>query len=183
MRSYRDDDWDTVYDMCVRTADSGELGLTGWFSRDSLVPDIWAGTYLSIQPDLVFLLETGGQAIGYVLGTAHTESFVERYRHDWLPRISPRYDAPAPEAPSLEAHLTSLLLHPETMLIPEINFYPAHLHINILAGYRHAGGGRRLIQTFTTAATERGASSRSSGRSGKECARTGVLPQHWFLRP
>jgi ribosomal protein S18 acetylase RimI-like enzyme len=51
------------------------------------------------------------------------------------------------------------MFHPERWLLPELAPHPAHLHINLLAGYRGAGHGRELISTFLASVAAAGAAS------------------------
>jgi GNAT superfamily N-acetyltransferase len=52
-----------------------------------------------------------------------------------------------------------LALHyrPERMLWPGLSSYPAHLHIDLLPPFQHAGYGRRLMETFFAAVAQAGA--------------------------
>jgi ribosomal protein S18 acetylase RimI-like enzyme len=147
IRPYQADDHDAVYEVCVRTGDGG-ADARGLYPNDDLLPDIYAGPYLYLEPDLAFVLDDGGRAVGYVIGTADTVPFVARYRQEWLPLVADRYQEP-PEAPTTgyEAHV-AWLFHPERMLVDELGAYPAHLHIDLLPAYQRAGHGRRLVATF-----------------------------------
>jgi hypothetical protein len=49
------------------------------------MPSIFAGPYVTLEPSLAFVLTDRGQAVGYVIDTANTTSFVDRYRSEWLP--------------------------------------------------------------------------------------------------
>ena len=51
------------------------------------------------------------------------------------------------------------MFHPDRWLLPELAAHPAHLHINLLAGYRRAGHGRELISTFLASVAAAGAAS------------------------
>ena len=144
-----------VYDVCVRTADAG-ADVTGRYSTDDLMPDIYAGPYLALDPELAFVLDDGGRVVGYVLGTADTARWAAQYRARWLPAVAARYPLPAqPRTP--EEDLVDLLHHPEENVHPELADHPAHLHVDILPAYQGAGWGRALLRTFFAALRERGA--------------------------
>jgi Acetyltransferase (GNAT) family len=103
IRPYRDTDLRAVYDVCVRTADAGG-DARGKYHSDDLMPDLFAGPYVFLEPDFAFVLDDGlgdeGQgAVGYVLGTPDTSAFVRAYRERWIPRLAGRYPAP-PENPA-----------------------------------------------------------------------------------
>src|SRR3954466_7702741 len=141
IRAYRPEDLDAIYDICVRTADAGG-DARGRFSDDRLVGDVFAAPYVTLEPELAQVLDDGtGTAVGYVLGTADTKRFVQRYRDEWLPATEGRYDDTAPRDPGM------LALHrrPERMLVPELADYPAHLHIDLLPPWQGRGFGRRMM--------------------------------------
>jgi ribosomal protein S18 acetylase RimI-like enzyme len=143
IRSYRPTDLDAVYDICVRTADDGGDG-RGKQSADTLIGDIFAAPYVTLEPEHAYVLDDGtGRAVGYVLGTADTARFVRRFRDEWIPAVAGRYgDDPR------DQDLLGLLRHPERMLVPELADYPAHLHIDLLPEAQGQGQGRGLITAF-----------------------------------
>ena len=47
------------------------------------------------------------------------------------------------------------LHRPEYMLLPELDLYPAHLHIGILPTHQRIGIGRELIESFVAALRSR----------------------------
>ena len=152
IRSYRPEDRAEVYDVCVRTASAGD-DARGRYPSDELPGDIWAGPYLELEPELAFVVESqgpdGSRVAGYILGTADTRAFVEQYRSRWLPRFAARY--PDVNDDTRAGH------RPERMLVPGVDEYPAHLHIDLLPELQRQGWGRRLIRCFLDAAAERGA--------------------------
>lgn len=146
IRAYRPSDRADVYDVCVRTAAAGG-DARGQYSSDDLMPDIFAGPYLELEPELAFVLDDGERVVGYVLGTADTARWAAEHRARWLPRVAERYPAVA-EPTSPEERLVDLLHHPERNIHPELAAYPAHLHIDLLPSHQGAGHGRALIRTF-----------------------------------
>ena len=158
IRAYRPADHDAVYDVCVRTGAGGQ-DARGLYTSDDLIPDIYAGPYLAIEPDLAFVLDNGRRAVGYVLGTADTTAFVVACQERWLPRVLPRYQKSQQSDDPAEQRQLFALAHPERMLKPELAAHPAHLHINLLPDYQGAGHGRSLIDKFLRSAAEVGARS------------------------
>ena len=74
IRSYRPTDLGAVYDICVRTADGG-ADARGMYIDDRLMGDIFAVPYVTLEPEHAHVLDDGsGTAVGYVLGTADTET-------------------------------------------------------------------------------------------------------------
>ena len=83
IRPYRETDHAAVYDVCVRTADVGG-DARGKYHTDDLMPDLFAGPYVFLEPEFAFVLDDGQRAVGYVIGT----------------RTRPRSPAPAGRAGS-----------------------------------------------------------------------------------
>jgi ribosomal protein S18 acetylase RimI-like enzyme len=156
IRRYEERDLAAVYDVCVRTADGGG-DARGKYRSDDLMPDLFAGPYVFLEPEFAFVLDDGQRAVGYVIGTADTAAFARAYRDRWIPRLAGRY--PVPPSPPVTADDQMLALHyrPERMLWPGLSSYPAHLHIDLLPPFQHAGYGRRLMETFFTAVARAGA--------------------------
>ncbi|WP_030442217.1 GNAT family N-acetyltransferase [Actinoplanes subtropicus] len=152
IRPYRPSDLKAVYDICVRTADGGE-DARGHYSDDDLVGDVFAGPYVRLEPELAFVIDDGGEAVGYVLGTADTEAFVRRYTAEWLPSLGDKYPAPPAPPRTASEEMIAVLYDPGRMLVPGLDLaaYPAHLHIDLLPVVQGRGYGRKLIERFTGA--------------------------------
>lgn len=150
IRPYRPGDRAALYDVCVRTAH------LGGDSRDiypdhELVPSVFAGPYLHLEPDLAFVLDNGERAVGYIVGTADTATFVAKYRTLWLPTLGARYPAPKGPPDTPADTIVALMHNPERMVRGELDAYPAHLHIDLLPAYQRQGHGRALMRTFLSA--------------------------------
>jgi ribosomal protein S18 acetylase RimI-like enzyme len=146
IRAYRPTDLDAIYDICIRTADDGG-DARGQYSTDRLMGDIFAAPYVTLEPEHAYVLDGGnGNAVGYVVGTADTVRFAQRYRDEWLPTT----DHPKPADPpvSREDGMLGLHFHPERMIVPQLAAYPAHLHIDLLPPWQGRGYGRALIARF-----------------------------------
>ena len=61
IRRYEDRDHDAVYDICVRTADAGG-DARGKYRSDDLMPDLFAGPYVFLEPRFAFVLDDGDRA-------------------------------------------------------------------------------------------------------------------------
>jgi ribosomal protein S18 acetylase RimI-like enzyme len=156
LRPYRDSDRDAVYDICVRTAASGG-DARGHYADDDLMPNLFAGPYVHLEPELAFVVATEERAVGYILGTSDTERFVREYRRVWIPLIGERIPVP-PDPPTTPEEQFATLHHwPERMLRPELAAYPAHLHIDLLPECQGGGYGRALMETFGAAVARAGA--------------------------
>lgn len=147
LRPYRREDLPDLYDICIRTGDSGGDARHLYPDHD-LLPTIYTGPYVTYDPELAFVLHDGKRAVGYVIATADTERFVRQFRDDWLPSVADRYPRPADDAPrrTPTARMLHVLHHPEAIVVPElVAEHPAHLHIDILPEHQGAGHGRALI--------------------------------------
>ncbi len=158
IRPYRDSDLAAVYDICVETANAGK-GARGRYSTDDLVPDTVAGPYVVLEPEHAYVLDNGERAVGYVIGTANTPNFVAAYTERWLPHLRTRYQPLSKPPETEEEHRLDAMFHPERWQLPELADHPAHLHINLLDGYRGSGRGRKMINTFLTSVAAAGAAS------------------------
>jgi len=151
IRLYRPADRADVYNVCVRTAAAGG-DATGIYSSDDLMPDVFAGPYLAFQPDLAFVVDVGDRVAGYVIAAADTRAFVERVRQEWVPTFASKYPEPSPT----DAPIVAMGVDPERMLVPEVDEYPAHLHIDLLPELQGQGCGRALIDTLRAELARRG---------------------------
>jgi ribosomal protein S18 acetylase RimI-like enzyme len=156
IRRYEGRDLAAVYDVCVRTADGGR-DARGQYRSDDLMPDLFAGPYVFLEPDFAFVLDDGDRAAGYVVGTPDTAGFARAYRERWIPRLAARYPEPPSPAVTRDDEMLALHYWPERMLWPGLSSFPAHLHIDLLPPFQHAGHGRRLMETFFAAVARAGA--------------------------
>jgi ribosomal protein S18 acetylase RimI-like enzyme len=156
IRRYQDADHDALYDICVRTADAGG-DARGKYSSDDLMPDLFAGPYVFLEPRFAFVLDDGDRAVGYVIGTPDTAAFARAYRERWIPHLADRYQVPPNPPVTPDDQMLALHYAPERLLWSELPRYPAHLHIDLLPGFQGNGHGRKLIDTFCDAVADEGA--------------------------
>jgi ribosomal protein S18 acetylase RimI-like enzyme len=149
IRPYHAADRAAVAEICILTGDAGGDSRERWPDPD-LLPSIFALPYVDHEPELAFVLDDGGTAVGYVLGTADTPAFVKWFREEWLPPLTRRYPLPERTVTPLD-WLVGLLHNPERMLVDEVADHPAHLHIDLLPGYQGAGYGRAMMTRFLQA--------------------------------
>lgn len=123
---------------------------------------IWCHPYLRMEPEHCFVVDDGhGLAVGYLLGTPNTRSFVETYIQSYIPYLSslglhrPGPDEPTGWTENLPNALKVIMHCPEHLLhedYPELlERCPAHIHIDLLPAYQRQGYGRELIETFCAA--------------------------------
>jgi GNAT superfamily N-acetyltransferase len=159
IRPYREGDHDAVHEICIVTADAGGDARPS-FREPDLFPETFAHPYTALEPGLAFVVDDGGEAVGYVVGTADTVRFVQRVRDEWLPVARERQPALAGEPVTPDDGIRHLLHHPEHRFVPglDLGAYPGHLHIDLLPRYQRSGFGRALVETELAALRAAGAS-------------------------
>jgi len=174
IRPYQPADREGVALVCLRTA-AGGGDATGVYSDDTLMPEVFALPYVEYAPELAFVVSDGRRVLGYVIGVADTAAFIEWWKREWTPGFAARH--PSPGAPTghapgfTEAELIDAGTNPERMRIPELDDYPAHLHIDLLPELQGQGYGRRLIDALRAALAERGV---PAVHLGMDAANTGA---------
>lgn len=118
------------------------------------MPDIFAGPYLEFEPELAFVVDVGDRVAGYVLAVSNTREFARWFEREWLPRLARFRHVDPPLTP--EDAIVHLGYQPSRMLIPEVDEYPAHLHIDLLPELQGQGFGRELVRTLLSELRERG---------------------------
>jgi ribosomal protein S18 acetylase RimI-like enzyme len=147
-------DHDALFEICLRTADSGE-DATALYSEPHLPGYVWVMPYAELEPDFAFVLADGDQTIGYVVAAADTAAFEQRLKTDWWPKVRRAVAGVVPSRP-LDFTVLERINTPETHEDWLAADYPAHLHINILPQAQAAGWGRRLIETELDALRQAG---------------------------
>jgi GNAT superfamily N-acetyltransferase len=150
IRPYRAADRADLYDVCLRTADSGQ-DATHLFADRELVGDVFAVSYAYLEPDFAFVLDDGDRVTGYIVGAPDTARFATAMREKWLPLVAAKHPEPSGPPVTRDEEMAYLLHHPEHMVQPALADYPAHLHIDLLPGSQRAGHGRRLVHTLLAA--------------------------------
>ena len=147
---------DRLYDICLRTGDSGR-GAENLLQEPRLLGEVYLGAYLRFEPDLAFVLDGGdGAPLGYVLGARDTRTFEETLEERWWPSLREEYPPHTFPEGSLDEHLVELI-HAHNRTDPEVVAQlPAHLHVDILPDGQGGGNGRRLLDTLFAALRGRG---------------------------
>lgn len=146
IRSYRADDLDALYDICLRTAASGE-DATHLVEDPRLFGDLYAAPYAVLEPEHAFVLDDGSAAVGYVLGAVDTVAFEARCATEWWPALRARHPM-REDGQRLDDLLISLLHHRSIYDREIVTAYPSHLHIDLLSHVQSDGWGRRLMDTL-----------------------------------
>jgi ribosomal protein S18 acetylase RimI-like enzyme len=149
IRPFRPADEPALYDVCLRTADSGR-DATGQYADPRLPGHVYVGPYLALAPELAFVLDHTGTAVGYVLGALDTAQFEAACEASWWPALRRRY--PNPADPRTPDERLAAIIHQPYVQSPEITAgYPSHLHIDLLPVAQGRGYGRAMLERLIEA--------------------------------
>lgn len=129
---------------------------------------LYCKAYLTISPSTCLVLDDGnGRPVGYIIGTADTKMFSQRWLDVVVPIIDPKL-VPRPEAeqqdssePEYIRNMKISLYSGQCTMLQEydklLEKYPAHLHIDILPEFQGKGYGPQLMDLFLKMVKELGA--------------------------
>ncbi|KAJ3045664.1 hypothetical protein HDV00_007790 [Rhizophlyctis rosea] len=155
IRPYTPSDHTAVEQICLLTANNGTSAKGMYALGDDLMANLFTHPYTHFHPNLAFVLDDGtGAAVGYIVGTPNTPAFVTQYREEWIPKFLDKYPAPPADFTPSTGDEVMLYLHhnPQRLLLPELETYPSHLHIDLLPDFQGKGFGKQLMKTFLNAA-------------------------------
>jgi len=132
-----------LFDICLRTADTG-ADASALYSDPDYPGQVWSVPYLELEPQHCFVLDSGGEAVGYVVGAPDTIAFEQRLAREWWPALRTRYRDRQPAA-AFDHKVLDFIRTPESEAALARR-YPAHLHINLLPAFQSGGWGRKLIE-------------------------------------
>lgn len=155
IRRYRPDDLARLREICVLTGAAGG-DATGRWTSDDLLPDLFLEPYVTASPEWAWVVDLGDGPVGYLVAVPSTRRFVQWWQAKWSPWFADRF--PGLEHPrSPEEELQQRGIDPTVMLIPELDEYPAHFHIDLLPAVQGQGLGRELVERhLVTALAEAG---------------------------
>ncbi|MEX2541055.1 MAG: GNAT family N-acetyltransferase [Trueperaceae bacterium] len=155
IRPYASEDLDSVYRVCLLTGDSGD-DASELYDDPWALGHLYAGPYVTLEPELAFVLEDRDGLCGYVLGAADTRRFHRRMVESWLPPLQLALPEPHGDERqwSRTARIYYRLHHPELVYPEALEPYPSHLHIDLLPRCQGRGNGRRLMERLLEALVE-----------------------------
>jgi len=145
LRTYEPRDRGALYEVCLRTGDSG-ADATGSFTQPALLGEVYVGPYLALEPELALVLDDGAGVGGYTLGALDTRAFEERCEREWWPPLRERHPLGAYPRGSADAAVVELIHRPARAPEVVVAGHPSHLHIDLLPRWQGGGWGRRLIE-------------------------------------
>ena len=138
IRPYRFTDKRRVQEICLRTADDDYPFTTIEERpfRDYLL-STYCDYYIEREPENCFVLtDENDEAVGYILCAKEQKEYRRVFLKEYQPRVF--CDRKAKIESWGEAWVHGLAARR----------YPAHLHIDILKGYRGGGNGTRMVETL-----------------------------------
>jgi ribosomal protein S18 acetylase RimI-like enzyme len=148
IRLARPGDEPGAYDVCLKTGNYGEDGGPFYADDPDALGRLFVGPYLAFEPDLSLILEDAQGICGYALAALDSRRFYARYDAEWRPALCARFPAPAGDPSTWtrvqQAHQA---YHQPDFYCPEpYDWYPSHLHIDLLPRAQRRGYGRRMIE-------------------------------------
>ena len=148
IRPYERRDLESLYEICLRTGDSGG-DATHLHDDPQALGHLYAAPYAALEPGLAFVLEAPDVSVcGYILGALDTREFHERFVREWLPQVQGRVPDPQgdPESWTPTERIYHRLHHARLHAPARLDEYPSHLHIDLLPVAQGKGQGRRLME-------------------------------------
>jgi GNAT superfamily N-acetyltransferase len=158
LRPARRGDLAGLYEVCLKTGDSGKDGTT-LHDDPTLLGKFYVGPYVVLEPDLAFTLEGPAGPVGYLLGTLDTPGFNSRCENEWLKPLRNAIHNPGNDLTTWrDSDWVRRLIHvPDFVYPPALQAFPAHAHIDLLPEARAHGFGRRMMQFLMARLAARGA--------------------------
>ncbi|MEM7737568.1 MAG: GNAT family N-acetyltransferase [Deinococcota bacterium] len=146
IRAYQSADFEAVYEICLKTGDAGN-DATALYDDPNILGHLYVGPYVTLSPELAFVLEDTSGVCGYVLGALDSLSFYEHMRTQWLPRIQSHVPDPTGDPATWTAteRLYHQIHHPKETLPKPLHAYPSHLHIDLLPRAQRQGNGSKMM--------------------------------------
>ncbi|WP_230492698.1 GNAT family N-acetyltransferase [Martelella alba] len=154
IRPARPEDEPALYGICLQTANAG-ADATALYSDPDYPGQRFVIPYVRFAPRFAFVLESGGQVMGYVVAAPDSEVFERALARQWWPALREQYRDRVAEAP-LDDKVLAAIRHPTAPSPALTRRWPAHLHINLLPPAQKGGWGRKLIETELDALRQAG---------------------------
>lgn len=132
IRKYEEKDFEDVRFTCLNSegeAPDEDLG--------EFILHTFCDYYLENEPENCFVLDDNGKAVGYIICTENYDSYKDIFDREYLPLT---------EHLGEDKHKWAL---ESTILQNKYkDYYPAHMHIDLLPAYQRQGWGGKLLNTL-----------------------------------
>lgn len=137
-----------IYDICLKTGDSGK-DATPFFEDAAMLGSYYAAPYVVHSPNDCFVVIEDGLVSGYILSTKDTNPFYEWLNGEWLSSIQEMYkNGFTPKSEKESSLLKTIMKGAELEKSSWLKDYPAHLHIDLLPRLQGKGAGKALMNTL-----------------------------------
>lgn len=150
IRRAREGDLAALYRIVLQVADNGR-DATALHRFPDIQGEVYVGPYVTLEPDLAFVLEDEEGPAGFTLAAFDSRQFEHVLEREWWPMLRRRYAGLADTQAALlpdDERLLALIRHPPIAPSAIVAEYPSHLHIDIHPRQQGKGHGRRLIETL-----------------------------------
>lgn len=150
IREARRADQSALNRICLFTGDAGQSA-EPLHNFGELIGIVYADPYVNLPTTWGFVMVDPAKddaVVGYVLGTHDTRAFERHAQEEWWPLVRAQYAYPAEAnegARAADIRYINILHDPPCVGQAQVNYSPAHMHINILPEYQRQGWGRKLI--------------------------------------
>ena len=147
IRSYQSGDRDAVYDICLKTGDSGKDG-SHQFTDPLALGHIYAGPYMEYEPQSVFILNNGKNLSGYIMGTMDSKAFYDWMYNEWFQLLRNTYSQPSGDPSRWSRTEKTINIFFTEMNKKLFEEFPAHLHIDLLPIAQGKGQGKLMMDHY-----------------------------------
>jgi ribosomal protein S18 acetylase RimI-like enzyme len=150
VRPYEPADRPEVFRLMADTAFFGEP-VEAFLEARELFCDAFCAYYTDLEPERVWVASLDGRAVGALLGCIDSRGQRNRWRRQVLPVVVRRWLKGRYRVGPLTWRYIlsqSVALMKGELPAADLKPYPAHLHINVEAGWRGQGLGKRLVTAF-----------------------------------
>ena len=137
-----------IYDICLKTGNSGKDATDSFFDKNMLGA-YYAAPYIVNSPKDCFVVVENGLVSGYILSTKDTNAFYSWMNNSWLPNIRETYKTGFVSKSEREKSLLETIFSDcQSETGSWIKDFPAHLHIDILDSLQGKRIGKQLMNTL-----------------------------------
>ncbi len=161
VRPYEHRDRGAVRFICCETGFMGEP-VEAFFEGREVFADMWSAYYTDYEPEHCLVAQVEGRVVGYLLGATDTRRQIAVTRRAIIPRIAKNTIATKcfwslkTQRYIFKAIISAVKGEFKTPDV--VSEYPAHLHTNIIAGYRGLGLGKEMMRQWLEHLSSHGAS-------------------------
>lgn len=148
-------DLDGLYDVCLRTGDSG-ADASDLHADPTLLGKVYVGPYVVLPGTISSTVRHDGVISGYVLAAVDTTAFEAACERTWWPALRDQYPLDATGYTAADRDAIGRLHDPPIAERPLVEEFPAHMHIDLLPAVQGQGLGRALIEQLFDRLREHG---------------------------